>query len=78
MKRKSFIVTFATLVITTGLLYFIGHRFTIPFLMFHHEYTADANGFFITTGSLVPVIMGLIFSYFAEKIYVYRHRQKRG
>ncbi|NHN31651.1 hypothetical protein [Paenibacillus agricola] len=78
MKFKSFIVTFATLVLTTGLLFLVGHTFTIPWLMFQHEYANNANGFFITTGSFVPLIIGLIVSFFAEKIYVYKYRQKLG
>jgi hypothetical protein len=76
MKFKSFIVTFATLVLTTGLLFLVGHTFTIPWLMFHHEYTENANGFFITAGSFVPLIIGLIVSFFAEKIYIYKYQQK--
>ncbi|MBM7694534.1 ribose/xylose/arabinose/galactoside ABC-type transport system permease subunit [Peribacillus deserti] len=75
MKFKSFIVTFATLVFMTGLLFLVGHTFPIPWFMFHHEYTDNANGVFVTTGSVVPLIIGLIFSFFAEKIYVYKYRQ---
>lgn len=78
MNFKSFIVTFATLVLTTGLLFLIGHTFTIPWLMFHHEYTDDVNGFFITTGSFVPLIIGLCVSFIAEKIYVFKCGKKLG
>lgn len=73
MKFKSFIVSFSTLALTTGFFFLIGHTFTIPWLMFHHEYT-NTNGFFITTGSIVPLIIGLIVSFFAEKIYVHKYR----
>ncbi|CAH0298489.1 hypothetical protein SRABI80_04166 [Peribacillus frigoritolerans] len=73
MKLKSFIVTFA-FVLTTGMLYLVGHMFTIPRLMFHHEYTVNGNGFFISIGSLVPLIIGLIVCFFAEKIYIYKFR----
>ncbi|MEH7480836.1 hypothetical protein V7157_06925 [Neobacillus drentensis] len=78
MKLKSFIVTFGSFVLTVGLLYLVGHMFTIPSLMFHHEYTNNANGFFITTGSLTPLVIGLIISFLAEKIYIFKSRQKLG
>lgn len=78
MKLKSFIVTFGSFVLTTGMLYLVGHMFTIPWLMFNHEYTENGNGFFVSTGSLVPLIIGLIVSFFAEKIYIYKYRQKLG
>ncbi|MET1178378.1 hypothetical protein ABG775_10520 [Peribacillus simplex] len=74
MKLKSFIVTFGSFVLTTGMLYLVGHMFTIPWLMFHHEYTENGNGFFISAGSLVPLIIGLIVCFFAEKIYSYKFR----
>ncbi|MBY0599231.1 hypothetical protein [Bacillus bingmayongensis] len=45
MKLKSFLVTFSTFVLTTGLFFLIGHLFTIPWLMFHHEYIDNTNGF---------------------------------
>ncbi|MED4582732.1 hypothetical protein [Brevibacillus choshinensis] len=78
MKAKSFLVTFLSLVLTTGVLYAIGHIFTIPFFMFHHEFTHDSNGFTLSSGSFVPLLIGLIVSFFAEKIYVYKYRQKMG
>ncbi len=74
MKLKSFIVTFLSLVLTTVVLFLIGHLFSIPWLMFHHEYIDNANGFIISTGSFVPLIIGLVVSFFAEKIYVYKYR----
>ncbi|WP_260287506.1 hypothetical protein [Peribacillus aracenensis] len=74
MKLKSFIVTFGSFVLTTGMLYLVGHMFTIPWLMFHHEYTENGNGFFISAGSFVPLIIGLIVCFFAEKIYIYKFR----
>ncbi|WP_312110270.1 hypothetical protein [Brevibacillus reuszeri] len=78
MNAKSFVVTFFSLVATTGVLYFIGHWFTIPSLMFHHEFISSQNGFMMTTGSLLPLIVGLVVSFFAEKLYVRRTRQKLG
>ena len=58
--------------------FFIGHTFTIPWLMFHHEYRDFEDGFTISTGSFVPLIIGLIVSFIAEKIHVYRNAQKLG
>ncbi len=78
MKFKSFVVTFTTFALTSILFYIIGHMFTIPWLMFHHEYSNHVNGFYITTGSLTPLIIGLVFSFFAEKIYIYQYQKKLG
>ncbi|MFP3387510.1 hypothetical protein [Brevibacillus sp. SIMBA_040] len=78
MNAKSFAVTFFSLAATTGLLYFIGHWLTIPSLMFHHEFTSGENGFMMATGSLLPLLIGLIVSFFAERIYVNKTRQKLG
>ncbi|MGG2065181.1 hypothetical protein [Bacillus sp. S14(2024)] len=71
-------VTFGSLILTTGLLFTIGHLFSIPILMFHYEYTNDESGFFISGGSLLPLVISLVVSYFAEKFYVYKHQQKLG
>ena len=76
MKLKGFIVTFGSFVLTTGMFYLIGHLFTIPWLMFYYEYTENATGFYVSTGSLVPLIIALIVSFFAEKIYIYKFQQK--
>lgn len=78
MKLKGFIVTLLALVLTTGGLFLIGHLFTIPWLMFHYEYINNAEKLSITTGSMVPLIIGLIVCFFVEKIYMNRHRQKLG
>lgn len=78
MNAKSFAVTFLSLAATTGILYFIGHWLSIPSLMFHHEFTSSQNGFVMTTGSLLPLLIGLIVSFFAERIYVNKTRQKLG
>lgn len=78
MRVKSFLVTFFSLAVTTGVLYTIGHLFTIPFFMFHHEFANDLNGFFVSAGSFAPLIIGLIVSFFAEKMYVSRYRKNLG
>lgn len=72
LKLKSFIVSFLSFVLTTGGLFLIGHVFTITWLMFHYEYTNNAKEFSISTGSFVPLIIGLIVCFFAEKIYIYK------
>jgi hypothetical protein len=78
MKLKGFIVTFGSFTLTTALLYLIGYVFTIPWLMFQYEYRNDTSGFFVSTGSLIPFIIGLLISFIAEKIYTYKYRQKLG
>jgi hypothetical protein len=79
LKLKSFIIAFTALFVTTGALYLIGHLFTIPWLMFHHEYISNEDGFkFTTTGSLIPLVIGCVASFVAEKIYMYSYRQKLG
>ncbi|OMP66955.1 hypothetical protein BTO28_09465 [Domibacillus epiphyticus] len=42
---------------------------TIPLLMFRSEYTEIANGYIISTGSVVHIIIRLLISFIAEKIY---------
>jgi putative flippase GtrA len=76
MKFKRFIVGLASFLITTALLYIVGYLFHIPMLTYHHQYLENANGFSISIDSIIPLIIGLIVSYFAEKIYVYKQRQK--
>ncbi|PGS55856.1 hypothetical protein [Bacillus sp. AFS041924] len=71
-------VSFGSLILITGLLFAIGHLFSIPILMLNYEYTNDESGFFISVGSLLPIVTGLVVSYFAEKFYVYKHQQKLG
>jgi hypothetical protein len=78
MKLKGFIVTFGSFALTTAFLYLLGYVFTIPWLMLQYEYTDNASGFFVSIGSLVPLIIGLLISFIAEKIYIYKHRQKLG
>jgi len=68
-----FIVCFSTLVLTTGLLYFIGYLFSIPLFMFQHEYTDVTNGYMTYTGSILPLLIGVVVSFFVEKAYV-RHK----
>ncbi len=76
MKLKGFIVTFGSFALTTAFLYLLGYVFTIPWLMLQYEYTDNASGFFVSIGSLVPLIIGLLISFIAEKIYIYKYRQK--
>lgn len=75
MKLKSFIVAFGSLVLTTTLLYLIGYIFSIPLLMFQYEYKDSVNGFFISTGSLIPIMIGLVISFVSEKVYLYKHQK---
>ncbi|WP_413298796.1 hypothetical protein AA0X95_14050 [Bacillus sp. 1P10SD] len=74
MNFKKFLVGFSTFVIVTVFLYAIGHLFKVEWLMFHHIYEENANGFSVETGSLVPFIIGIFLSFIAEKIYVYKNQ----
>lgn len=78
MKVKSFIVGFVSFATATALLYLLGYIFTIPFLMFRYEYTNNESEFFISIGSLAPIIIGLVISFIAEKIYRHNYRKKLG
>jgi hypothetical protein len=42
--------------------------------MWHFEYNEDKNGLSVITGSMIPAGIGLVLSYIAEKVYVYKHR----
>ena len=75
---KKFVITVRAIILTTGLLLFIGHIFTIPTLMFHYEYINNSSGLSITTGSILPLAFGVIVGYIVEKIYVYKVSQKIG
>lgn len=68
MKKRKFIVGLTTFLITTGLLFGIGYMFEIPWLMFHHEFTDPSTGLYTITGSVAPVVLGIMFSYFSERI----------
>ncbi|OZI11733.1 hypothetical protein CEW92_10575 [Bacillaceae bacterium SAS-127] len=76
MKRNRFVVAFSAFMLTTGILYFIGHLFTVPLLMFRYEYINYEDGYLISTGSIMPLILGLIISYCVDKVYMHKYRQK--
>ncbi|WP_409276080.1 hypothetical protein V1499_10805 [Neobacillus sp. SCS-31] len=78
MKLKSFIVTITAFVGTAGILYAIGHAFTISPLMFRHEFTSDSGGFSMVTGSLLPILIALAVSFAAEKCYLYKVKKNLG
>ncbi|WP_053366450.1 hypothetical protein [Bacillus sp. FJAT-27245] len=78
MKLKSFLVSFAAFVGTAGILYAIGHIFSIPLLMFRHEFTSDSDGFFMNIGSLLPIVIGLATSFVAEKYYLSKVKKNLG
>jgi hypothetical protein len=75
MTIRSLLVTLGTFIFTTGILYLIGHTFSIRWLMFYYELSSESDGFFISGGSMTPLLIGLFLSFIAEKIYVYKHRQ---
>ncbi|WP_010632573.1 hypothetical protein [Sporolactobacillus vineae] len=76
MKLKRFMVGLCSFALTSGFLYFVGYLFAIPFLTLHYEYVNDAHGFFFSINSILPLIVGLIVSYFAEKIFMKKHQKK--
>ncbi|WP_316568772.1 hypothetical protein [Neobacillus sp. YIM B06451] len=78
MKLKSFIVVISAFIGTAGILYAIGHAFTITPLMFRHEFTSDSGGFNMTSGSFLPVLIGLLASFIAEKCYLYKVKKNLG
>ncbi|RFU62596.1 hypothetical protein D0469_20335 [Peribacillus saganii] len=77
MKITRFIVSFSSFVLTTGILYLLGHMFTIPLLMYHYEFIDD-GAFYTTTGSVVPFLIGISVSFFAERLYNHKYHQKLG
>lgn len=70
MKLNRFAVSFGTFIFVTGLLYLIGYAFKIELLIFHQQYQETSEGFSSESRSLLPIIIGLGASYFAEKIYL--------
>ena len=76
MKLKGFTVTFGAFALATAMLYMLGYVFAIPWLSLQYEYTNNASGFFVSIGSLAPLIIGLLISFIAEKLYIYKCRQK--
>jgi hypothetical protein len=74
MKFKSFLVGLGSFVLITAFLYLVGYTFKIAWLMWHFEYNDDKNGFWVITGSLIPAGIGLVLSYIAEKVYIYKRR----
>jgi uncharacterized membrane protein len=78
MKFKSFIIAFISFVLITTLLYAIGYMFSIDSLMFHHEYIDNANGYYVTTGSVIPILAGFAVALITEKIYIYTNLKKFG
>lgn len=78
MNFKSLAVTLLSLVVTTGLLYFIGHLFSVPWFMFHYQSSFTPDGFVISSGSFVPVIIGLAVSFFAERLCMKKCHSKLG
>lgn len=54
--------------ILTVFLYTIGYMFTIPFLMLRYEYVDQTTGHYVTIGSVLPFLIGMIVSFIAGKI----------
>lgn len=74
MDRMSFLIAFSALIGTTGLLYIIGHLFSIKGLMFGFYYVNSEDGFQFTAGSFLPLVIGLLASFIFE--FWYRQQRK--
>jgi hypothetical protein len=78
MKLKTFIVGFTSFLLITAILYYFGYLYKIPLLMFHQKFTSDSNGFSFSFESLFPLIIALVVSFLAEKIYLYKYKKRLG
>ncbi|MFP7486449.1 hypothetical protein SFC65_19985 [Priestia filamentosa] len=76
MLLKRFVVNLVSIILTIALLYLMGYLFNIPILSFHYEYTHNTATFSVSGGSLLPLIIGLVIGFFAEKLFIYRCRKK--
>lgn len=77
MQIKSFIVTYGSFIVTTTILYFLGDVFNISWLQMQYEYRNVSNEFYLSIGSFVPILIGLIISFMTEKIYIYKYTNTR-
>ena len=76
MKLKSFLISLESFVLATAFFYWLGSFFDISWLQFQYEYINDSNGFHLSIGSFVPVLIGLIISFIAEKLYAYKYSKQ--
>ncbi|WP_203363820.1 hypothetical protein [Bacillus sp. REN10] len=60
MKWNRVVVAFSLCALTTSVLYLVGHIFTISIFMFRHEYIDYEGGYLFSTGSMIPLMIGLI------------------
>ena len=75
MVSKKFIVSFLSFVLISLLIYCIGHMFTIPMFMYRYEEIDNVNGYYMQSGSILPLLIGWIISFFVGKIYIHRLKQ---
>lgn len=75
MVSKRVIVSFLSFVLISLSIYCIGHMFTIPVLMYQYEEIDNINGYYTQSGSMIPLVIGWIVSFFVENIYVHRLKQ---
>ncbi len=60
MHKEKFIKCFALFLFTTGFLYGVGETYNIPWLAFRFLGQYDAEGFYFSFSSLIPVFGGLL------------------
>lgn len=76
MKLKSFLISLESFVLATAFFYWLGSFFDISWLQFQYEYINDSNEFYLSIGSFVPVLIGLIISFITEKLYIYKYSKQ--
>ncbi|MGX9134550.1 hypothetical protein ACWV26_09250 [Rummeliibacillus sp. JY-2-4R] len=70
MKFKKFFVGFSSFIVTVAILFCLGRLIEISWLTFHYEFINNSEGFSFEAGSLLPIFIALVVSFFAEKIYL--------
>lgn len=76
MKVKRFLIGMSSFVLTASVLYLLGHLLGISILKVKYEYTNNDSGLFLSMGSLLPIVVGLIVSFISEKVYMTRYQQR--
>jgi uncharacterized membrane protein YhaH (DUF805 family) len=69
MRRKSYWISLITFLFITGCLYLIGYLFNIEWLQFRFYKDDPSKNVFSEGSSLIPFIIGFIFSLIVERKY---------
>lgn len=68
-----FLVSITAFLTATFATVLIGHLFSVPFLQFHFSSHFTSEGFTMEMGSLIPILIGLVASFAAEKWFTHRN-----